>query len=57
MKDSAWDVGSDSKSAPYKGTDKWKNIIDAEPNAIVVTTKIYKIEPEDPEEGEHLFHS
>jgi hypothetical protein len=34
-----------------------KQIIDAEPNATVATTKIQKEEPEDPEEAERLFHS
>lgn len=31
-------------------------IIDAEPNATITTTKIHKIEPKDPEEGECLFY-
>ena len=47
----------DSKSEPEKGNEKWKQIIDAEPNATVATTKIQKDEPEDPEEEECLFHS
>jgi hypothetical protein len=42
---------------PIRGTDKGKQIIDVEPSATVATTKIQKIEPEDPEEGECLFHS
>ena len=48
---------SDSKSEPEKGNGKGKQIIDAEPNAIVATTKIQKEEPEDPEEEKRLFHS
>jgi hypothetical protein len=34
-----------------------RQIIDADPTAIVVTTTIQPEEPTDPEEGEHLFHS
>jgi hypothetical protein len=34
-----------------------RQIIDADPIAIVVTTTIQPEEPTDPEEGEHLFHS
>jgi len=51
------DVGSDSEQKPDKGIDKGKQIIDAEPSATATTTKIQKIEPEDPKEGECLFHS
>lgn len=51
------DAGSDSKSEHDKGTNKSKNIIDAKPNATVATTKIQKIDPEHPEEGEHCFQS
>ena len=51
------DACSESKSEPDKGNDKGKQIIDAEPNATVATTKIQKEEPEDPEEEERLFHS
>jgi len=40
-----------------KGNEKGKKIIDAEPNTTVSTAKVQKNEPEDPEEGEHLFHS
>ena len=40
-----------------KGNEKGKQIIDADPSAIVSTTKIQKEDPEDPEEGERLFHS
>ena len=45
------------ESEPKKGNDRGNNIIDAEPNAIVATTKIQKEEPEDSEEEECLFHS
>ena len=33
-----------------------KQIIDVESSAIVTTTKVWLSEPEEPEEGEHLFH-
>jgi hypothetical protein len=32
-------------------------IIDTDPTAIIMTTKIQPEEPTDPEEGERLFHS
>jgi hypothetical protein len=32
-------------------------IIDTEPSVTITTTKFHPEEPEDPEEGEHLFHS
>jgi hypothetical protein len=57
LKASESDACSDSESEPDKGNDRGKQIIDAEPNAIVATTKIQKEEPEDPEEAERLFHS
>ena len=57
MRASESDACSDSESEPDKGNDKWKQIIDVEPNAIVSTTKIHTKEPKDPEEEEHLFHS
>ena len=53
MKSSGLDSDSDSETEPDKG----KRIIDAEPNAIIATAQIQPIEPEDPEEGERLFHS
>ena len=37
--------------------DKGKQIIDAEPSAIVATPQIQPKDPEESEEGEHLFHS
>ena len=51
------DAYSDIESELEKGNDKGKNIIDAEPNATVATTKIQKEEPEYSEEEERLFHS
>ena len=48
------DAFSDPESELDKGNDKGKQIIDADPSAIVATTKIQR---EDPEEGERLFHS
>jgi hypothetical protein len=39
-----------------KNTGK-RQIIDADPTAIVATVVIQPEEPTDPEEGEHLFHS
>jgi hypothetical protein len=42
----------DSESNPEGG----KNIIDAEPSAMVATTKVRPSEPEELEEGECLFH-
>jgi hypothetical protein len=47
------DAGSDFDSEPERG--RW--IIDAEPSATIATTKLYPSEPDEPEEGEHLFHS
>jgi len=47
------DVGFDSKSEPEKG----RQIIDAKHSAIVSTTKVHPGEPDEPNEGEHLFHS
>ena len=40
----------------YENTGK-RQIIDADPTAIVTTTTIQLEEPTDLEEGEHLFHS
>jgi hypothetical protein len=47
------DVDYDSKEEPERGI--W--IIDVEPSATVATTKLQPGEPDEPEEGEHLFHS
>jgi hypothetical protein len=57
LKASESDACSDSESELDKGNDRGNQIIDAEPNAIVSTTKIQKEEPEYPEEAERLFHS
>ena len=51
------DACSDSESEPDKVNDKGKQIIDAEPNSTVATTKIRKEETKDPKEAECLFHS
>ena len=53
VKSSESDVGSNSKSEPKKG----RQVIDVEPSAIISTTKIHLGEPNEPEEGERLFHS
>jgi hypothetical protein len=47
------DAGSDSDPEPEKG--RW--IIDTEPSATVVTTKLQPGEPDEPKEGDRLFHS
>jgi len=57
LKVSESDACSNSESELHKGNDKGKQIIDAEPNATVATTKIQKEEPEDLEEEERFFHS
>jgi len=41
---------------PDKGNANGKHI-DALTSAIISTTKTQKIEPEDPKEGERIFHS
>ena len=56
MRASESDACSDSESESDKVNDKGKQIIDAEPNAIVATMKTEKEEPEDLEEAERLFH-
>jgi hypothetical protein len=53
MKASDSEVDYDSESNPEVG--KW--IIDVEPSSTVATTKVRPSEPEEPEEGECLFHS
>ena len=47
------EVDSDCKSNPEGG----KRIIDVEPSVIIATTKVRPRKPEEPEEGECLFHS
>ena len=51
------DACFDPEPEPDKGDDKGKQIIDAYPSAIVATTNLQREDLEDPEEGEHLFHS
>ena len=53
MKSSVLDPDSNSDSEMDKG----KNIINAERSATVATTQIHPEDPEETEEGEHLFHS
>ena len=53
LKASKLEVDSDSKSNPQGG----KQIIDVEPSATVTTTKVQSSKPEEPKEGERLFHS
>jgi hypothetical protein len=53
FKASESNVGFDSDSEPKRG----RQIIDAEPNAIVSTTKLHPSEPDEPKEGECIFHS
>ena len=53
LKDFDSNIDSDSKSNPEGGN----YIIDVEPSATVTTTKVWPSEPEEPEEGERLFHS
>ena len=53
LKASESEVDYDSESNPEGG----KRIIDVEPSATVTTTKVWPSEPEEPEEGECLFHS
>jgi hypothetical protein len=49
------ELNPDSES-DFENTGK-RQIIDADPTAIVTTATIQPEEPTDPEEGEHLFHS
>jgi hypothetical protein len=53
VKASESDVDSDSEIEPERG----RQIIDTEPSATVATTKLQPGEPDEPEEGERLFHS
>ena len=53
VKASKSDVGFDSKPEPERG----RQIIDVEPSATAATTKLHLGEPDEPEEGERLFHS
>jgi hypothetical protein len=54
VKASELDAGSDSESE----LEKWIWIINVEPSAIIATTtKVHPNEPNEPDKGEHLFHS
>jgi len=53
VKASESDADSDLETEPERG----RRIIDAEPSATVATTKLQPGEPDEPEEGERLFHS
>jgi hypothetical protein len=53
VKSSESDAGSHSKLELEKG----RQIIDAKPSATIAITKIHPSEPDEPEEGEDLFHS
>jgi hypothetical protein len=53
VKASESNAGSDSERELEKG--RW--IIDTEPSATISTTKLQSGEPDEPEEGEGLFHS
>ena len=52
MKASESDADSNFETEPERG----RRIIDAEPSATISTTKIHPGEPDEPEEGERLFH-
>jgi hypothetical protein len=53
VKASESDADYDSEPEPERG--RW--IIDVEPSATIATTKLQPGEPDEPEEGECLFHS
>jgi hypothetical protein len=53
VKSSESDVDYDSEPKTERG----RKIINAEPSATIATTKLQPGEPDEPEEGEHLFHS
>jgi hypothetical protein len=53
VKASESDADYDSKPKLERG--RW--IIDTKPSATVATTKLHPGEPDEPEEGERLFHS
>jgi hypothetical protein len=46
-------AGFESESKSERG----RQIIDVEPSSTISTTKLYLGEPDEPEEGEWLFHS
>ena len=51
------DACSDPEPELDKGDDKGKHIIDVDPSGFFATTKLQREDPEDPKEGERLFHS
>jgi hypothetical protein len=51
----AYESDADSSSEPEPKRGRW--IIYAEPSVIVSTTKLQPSEPDEPEEGESIFHS
>ena len=51
------DACSNPEPEPDKGDGKGKKNIDADPSAIVATTKLQREDLEDLEEGECIFHS
>ena len=53
MKSLELDPDSNFETEPNRS----KQIIDVELNATIATAQIQPVEPEDPEEGERLFHS
>jgi hypothetical protein len=53
VKASKSDAGFDFESEIENG----RQIIDAEPSSTIATTKIHLSEPNEPKEGENLFHS
>ena len=51
------DARCDPNPEPDKRDKKGKKIINADPSAIVATTKLQREDLDDPKEGECLFHS
>jgi hypothetical protein len=52
LKSSELEADYDFESNPEGG----KQIIDVETSSTIATTKVWSSEPEEPKEGEHLFH-
>jgi hypothetical protein len=51
----AFELDADYDSELELERGRW--IIDVEPSATIATTKLQPGKPDEPEEGEHLFHS
>jgi hypothetical protein len=51
------DFESEDDSHSESNLEGGKHIIDVEPSATITTTKVRPSEPNEPEEGERLFHS